>query len=116
LFDSRVDGQEINRLSLKGKPAPDTFLDAARHVEAEPSRAVVVEVAIAGIKAGRAGGFGLVIGVDHSGRPEPLREAGADFVVTSLAQVEHGLQPALESRLAISGEFKTGKFSTGTTD
>jgi beta-phosphoglucomutase family hydrolase len=96
LFDARVDGQEISRLGLKGKPAPDTFLDAARRVEAEPSRAVVVEDAIAGLEAGRAGKFGLVIGVDHSGRPEPLREAGADFVVTSLAQVEVADDPRSE--------------------
>ncbi|MBV9499401.1 MAG: beta-phosphoglucomutase family hydrolase [Acidobacteriaceae bacterium] len=96
LFDARVDGQEISKLGLKGKPAPDTFLDAARRVEAEPSRAVVVEDAIAGVHAGRAGGFGLVIGVDHSGRPEPLREAGADFVVTSLTQVEVAADPPSE--------------------
>jgi beta-phosphoglucomutase family hydrolase len=88
LFDVRVDGQEITQLGLKGKPAPDTFLDAARLVNAEPSRAVIVEDAIAGIEAGCAGGFGLVIGVDHSGRYEALREAGAHFVVASLAQVE----------------------------
>ena len=86
LFDARVDGQEISRLGLKGKPAPDTFLDAARRVEAEPSRAVVVEDAIAGIEAGRAGRFRLVIGVDHSGRPEALREAGADFAGRSVGR------------------------------
>ncbi|MBV8055514.1 MAG: beta-phosphoglucomutase family hydrolase, partial [Deltaproteobacteria bacterium] len=82
LFDARVDGQEIARLALKGKPAPDTYLNAARRVNAEPSRAVVVEDAIAGVEAGRDGGFGLVIGVDHGGRPQALQDAGANFVVT----------------------------------
>ena len=55
LFDARVDGTDITRLDLKGKPAPDAFLEAARRVGAEPSRAVVVEDAIVGVEAGRAG-------------------------------------------------------------
>jgi beta-phosphoglucomutase family hydrolase len=96
LFDARVDGQEVTRLGLKGKPAPDTFLDAARRLKAEPSRAVVVEDAIAGVQAGHAGGFGLVIGVDHIGHSQALREAGADLVVASLAQVEVAGDPSSE--------------------
>ena len=67
---------------------PDAFLEAAQRLEAEPSRAVVVEDAIAGVEAGRAGRFGCVIGVDRSGHAQALREAGADVVVTSLAQVQ----------------------------
>ncbi|HJU12232.1 MAG TPA: beta-phosphoglucomutase family hydrolase, partial [Candidatus Binataceae bacterium] len=87
LFDARVDGNEITRLHLKGKPAPDAFLEAARRVEVEPLHAVVVEDATAGVDAGRAGGFGLVIGVNHGNQSEALRDAGADIVLTSLAQV-----------------------------
>ncbi|MGA8656195.1 MAG: beta-phosphoglucomutase family hydrolase [Chthoniobacterales bacterium] len=87
LFDARVDGKDVTRLELKGKPAPDAFLEAARRVGAEPSRAVVVEDAIVGVGAGRAGRFGCVIGVDRSGHAQALREAGADVVVTDLAQV-----------------------------
>ena len=67
LFDARVDGMEIARLALRGKPAPDAFLEAAQRVKAAPSRAVVVEDALAGVEAGRAGGFGCVIGVEHGG-------------------------------------------------
>ena len=93
LFDARVDGIDITRLKLNGKPAPDAFLEAARRVDAEPSRAVVVEDAIAGAKAGRAGRFGCVIGVDRGGRSQALREAGADVVVTSLAQVKITVEP-----------------------
>ena len=88
LFDARVDGKDLARLALKGKPAPDAFLEAARRVTVEPSRAVVIEDAIAGIEAGRSGRFGFVVGVDHGGQSRALREAGADVVVTSLAQVK----------------------------
>ena len=87
LFDARVDGMDITRLELNGKPAPDAYLEAARRVGAEPSRAVVVEDAIAGVEAGRAGRFGCVIGVDRSGHAQALRDGGADVVVTDLAQV-----------------------------
>jgi len=88
LFDARVDGVDITRLKLKGKPAADAFLEGARRLLVEPARAVVVEDAIAGVEAGRAGQFGCVIGVDNGGRSQALREAGADVVVTSLAQVK----------------------------
>jgi beta-phosphoglucomutase family hydrolase len=88
LFDVRVDGMDITRLNIKGKPAPDSYLEAARRIGVEPARAVVVEDAIAGIEAGRAGLFGCVIGVDRHGHSEALREAGADVVVTDLAQVD----------------------------
>ncbi len=93
LFDARVDGKDITRLGLEGKPAPDAFLEGARRVNAEPSRAVVVEDAIAGVEAGRAGRFGCVIGVDRGGQSQALREAGADVVVTSLAQVRLAAEP-----------------------
>ena len=87
LFDARVDGRDITRLGLRGKPAPDGFVEGARRINVEPSRSVVVEDAIAGVKAGCDGRFGLVIGVDNGGQSQALREAGADNVVTSLAQV-----------------------------
>ena len=87
LFDTRVDGMEVEYLSLKGKPAPDMFLEAARRLEVQPSRAVVIEDAISGVQAGRRGGFGLVVGVDRTGHPEDLRENGADIVVTDLREI-----------------------------
>ena len=93
LFDTRVDGTDIIRLALNGKPAPDAFLEAAQRLKADPSRAVVVEDAIAGVEAGRAGRFGSVIGVDLSGHSKALREAGADVVVTNLAQVTIAIEP-----------------------
>ena len=70
-----------------GKPAPDTFLEGARRLGVEPARAVVVEDAVSGVQAGRAGGFGLVIGVDRTGDPEALREGGADLVVGDLGEL-----------------------------
>jgi len=93
LFDVRVDGIVISRLALKGKPAPDAFLEAARQLGAHPSRALVVEDAIAGVEAARAGRFALVIGVDHGGRSRALREAGAEVVVSDLGQVQVAAEP-----------------------
>ena len=103
LFDARVDGTDITRLELTGKPAPDAFLEAARRVGAEPLRAVVVEDAIAGVEAGRAGRFGCVIGVDRSGHAMALRGAGADVVVTDLAQVQVAVEPPSAWSLAFEG-------------
>jgi beta-phosphoglucomutase family hydrolase len=87
LFEVRVDGITIEREHLKGKPAPDTFLYAARALEVEPAQAAVFEDALAGVAAGRAGGFGFVVGVDSVGQAEALREHGADVVVTDLAEL-----------------------------
>lgn len=88
LFDVRVDGTDITRLGLRGKPAPDSFLEAARRLGVQPPRAVVPEDAIAGVQAGRAGGFALVVGVDRVGHAEALRRNGADVVVTRLSELE----------------------------
>jgi alpha,alpha-trehalase len=87
LFPVRVDGTECARLGLPGKPSPAVFLEAARRLGVDPARAVVVEDAQAGVRAGRAGNFGLVIGVDRSGQAEQLFAEGADVVVTDLADV-----------------------------
>jgi len=87
LFEARVDGLVASQLQLPGKPAPDTFLKAAQLLGVRPARAVVVEDAIAGVQAGRAGGFGLVVGVDRGGAGEALRANGADVVVTDLGQL-----------------------------
>lgn len=92
VFDVRVDGNDLERLHLRGKPAPDSFLEAARQLGVEPGRTVVIEDAVAGVQAGRAGGFGLVIGIDRTGHANALREAGAHIVVTSLREIKlvHG--------------------------
>lgn len=84
LFELRVDGQVAERQRLAGKPAPDTFAYAARLLGVPPPRAVVVEDAIAGVEAGRAGGFGLVVAIDRSGASAALARAGADLVVADL--------------------------------
>ncbi|MGK2905085.1 MAG: HAD family hydrolase [Desulfuromonadales bacterium] len=87
LFDTIVDGKVAARLGLPGKPGPETFLEAARELGVEPARAIVVEDAISGVQAGRAGGFGLVIGIDHSGEKEALLQGGADIVVKDLLEI-----------------------------
>lgn len=86
-FDVRVDGVVAAELGLKGKPAPDTFLAAAKQLGVDPGRAVVVEDAVSGVEAGRAGVFGLVIGVDRKGDPDALKNAGADVVVQDLSEL-----------------------------
>jgi beta-phosphoglucomutase family hydrolase len=87
LFEVRVDGLTASELGLPGKPAPDTFLEAARMLSVSPARAVVVEDALAGVQAGRAGGFSLIVGVDREGSGDALRTAGADLVVTDLEEL-----------------------------
>ena len=87
LFETRVDGVVAADLGLPGKPHPAVFLEAARRLGTEPARAVVIEDAVAGVEAGRRGGFGLVIGVDRAGQADALRRSGADVVVGDLAQV-----------------------------
>jgi len=86
-FAARVDGIVTSEKGLHGKPAPDTYLHAARILDVPPERAVVVEDALAGVEAGRAGGFGLVVGVDRGGAGAELRQHGADIVVTDLAEL-----------------------------
>lgn len=103
LFDVGIDGVEQERLGLAGKPAPDSFLEAAHRLGVQPARAVVVEDAEAGVAAGRAGGFGIVIGVDRGGRAGALETAGADVVVTSLAQVQISTEPPSAWRLVYEG-------------
>ncbi len=88
LFDAQVDGVEAARLKLPGKPAPDTFLKAAEKLKVAPSRAAVVEDAVVGVQAGRAGRFALVVGMARKGPKEPLAENGADIVVRSLNELQ----------------------------
>ena len=86
-FDVQVDGTVAHELGLAGKPAPDVFLEAARRLDVTPARAAVFEDAIAGVTAGRAGGFGLVVGVDRARHARELRANGADLVVSDLGEL-----------------------------
>jgi len=87
LFEVRVDGVVAQQEGLPGKPAPDTFLAAARKLGIEPRACAVFEDALAGVEAGRAGDFGWVVGVDRVGQGEALREHGADVVVGDLSEL-----------------------------
>jgi beta-phosphoglucomutase family hydrolase len=87
LLEVRVDGIVAEREHLRGKPAPDTFLAGARALGVTPAAAAVFEDALAGVAAGRAGGFGCVVGVDRVGQAEALRAHGADLVVSDLADL-----------------------------
>ena len=86
-FDVQVDGNTIHAQHLAGKPAPDTFLMAAKLLGVEPARAIVIEDAISGVEAGCAGEFGLVIGVARKGNADELRRHGAHLVVNDLGEL-----------------------------
>ena len=86
-FDVQVDGNTIHAQHLAGKPAPDTFLMAAKLLGVEPKRAIVIEDALSGVEAGSAGDFGLVIGVARKGNAEELRRHGAHLVVNDLGEL-----------------------------
>lgn len=86
-FPVIVDGVVAAAKHLAGKPAPDTFLHAAELLGVPPERTVVVEDAVSGVAAGRAGGFGLVVGVDRGAGAAALTDAGADVVVRDLGEL-----------------------------
>jgi beta-phosphoglucomutase family hydrolase len=86
-FEARIDGIVAKRDHLKGKPAPDTFLAAARELAVAHSEAAVFEDALAGVAAGRSGKFASVVGVDRLGQADALREHGATIVVSDLAEL-----------------------------
>ncbi len=83
----RVDGVTIREEHLRGKPAPDTFLRGAERLGVAPRDAAVFEDALSGVEAGRAGHFGIVVGVDRVGHAAALREHGADVVVQDLDEL-----------------------------
>jgi alpha,alpha-trehalase len=87
LFDVSVDGVDSEVLGITGKPAPGIFLEAARQLQVKPERAVVIEDAVSGVQAGRAGGFGLVIGVARADGKKQMQGNGADAVVEDLAEI-----------------------------
>ena len=87
LLEERVDGVVADQDHIKGKPAPDMFLEGARRVGVEPKHAAVFEDALAGVAAGHAGHFGCVVGVNRVGQRDALLEHGADVVVDDLDEL-----------------------------
>ncbi|MCO6436420.1 MAG: trehalose-phosphatase [Phycisphaerae bacterium] len=87
-FDARVDGEDLKRRNLRGKPAPDMLVEAARELDADPADTIVLEDAISGVQAGRSGNFGMVVGVAREkGAEEDLRSAGAHCIVSDLREI-----------------------------
>lgn len=95
-FDARVDGVVAAELGLPGKPDPAVYAEAARQLGTAAARTVVVEDALAGVEAGRQGGFGLVVGVGRAGHEQELLEHGADVVVPDLTGIHVASSPAME--------------------
>jgi HAD superfamily hydrolase (TIGR01509 family) len=87
LFDAIVDGVTAREMKLAGKPAPDTYLAAARELGFVAGQAAVFEDALAGVESGRAGAFGFVVGVDRIGQSAELLRHGANVVVKDLAEL-----------------------------
>jgi alpha,alpha-trehalase len=87
LFDARVDGTDLQRLELPGKPAPDMFREARERLGSDASRTIGVEDALAGVEAAHNAGYGCVIGVARGDQADALRDRGADLVVQDLAEV-----------------------------
>ena len=116
LFDARLDGIDLQDRGLPGKPAPDMFVACAEALGTTPDRAAVVEDALAGVQAGRRGRFGLVVGVDRGASRTALATAGADAVVSDLAEVDpERLDPRAAARLPRAWRSLSLKLaSTGT--
>ncbi len=89
-FEAIVDGVVARRDSLAGKPAPDTFIAGAEALGLEQSACAVYEDALAGVQAGAAGDFGLVVGVNRADQAAALAEHGADVVVDDLEELIDG--------------------------
>jgi HAD superfamily hydrolase (TIGR01509 family) len=87
LFDGCVDGHDAERADLAGKPAPDTYLAGARLLHLPAADVAIFDDALAGVEAGRNGGFGFVVGVDRSGHGNELHTHGADVVVSDLGEL-----------------------------
>jgi HAD superfamily hydrolase (TIGR01509 family) len=87
-----VDGVVAERDHLSSKPAPDMFREGARMLGVDPSEAVAVEDAVAGVASAASAGYASVIGVDRGAGPAALREAGATGIVDDLARLLPGAE------------------------
>jgi len=110
-FEVVVDGAVAARDGLPGKPEPDTFERAAELIGLPTTACAVVEDAESGVKAGAAGEFGIVIGVDRGVGRAALEELGADVIVDELDE----LIPAVERAAAASGSESTTPTPTPST-
>jgi beta-phosphoglucomutase family hydrolase len=88
--EARIDGIVLAAEGLRGKPAPDSFLAGAKALGVEPGNAAVFEDALAGVQAGKEGGFGHVVGVNRAHQAGELLAHGADVVVDDLAELLEG--------------------------
>ncbi len=88
LFEAKMDGNVAAERKIAGKPKPDTYLEAGKLLGSPPERTVVIEDAISGVQAGRAGNFGLVLGIARHDEPATLLENGADVVVRDLGELQ----------------------------
>ena len=102
-FDTVVDGQTAFTHHLAGKPDPAMFFEAARRLGVPPARTAIVEDSVAGVEAGRRGGFGFVVGINRSGQREQLEAAGADVVLNDVGELDFGVSSTDPWRLIYRG-------------
>lgn len=102
-FDTVVDGQTAVARHLAGKPDPAMFIEAARRLGVAAARTAIVEDSVAGVRAGRKGDFGLVVGIDRGGQRAQLRAAGADLVLADVAELDLGVSRKLPWQLVYDG-------------
>lgn len=95
LFDADVSGRDF----AHGKPHPEMFLTAAHELGVAPQHAMVLEDAVAGVAAAKAGDM-AAIGIARADDVDLLAAAGADIVVTSLDQVDRAA--LVDGRLAVA--------------
>lgn len=112
-FEVVVDGAVAERDGLPGKPAPDTYLRAAELLGVTAAEAIVVEDALSGVRSGRAGSFGLVLGVDRGVGPDALLAAGADLVVSDLGELDASILTRPAGTPAAPAEGTTGRTDGG---
>jgi len=87
LMETRVDGVVSAEMGLKGKPEPDIFTTASDNLKIPYDKAVVVEDAVSGVQAGKAGNFGLVLGIARENNRNELKTNGADIVVEDISEI-----------------------------
>jgi len=95
LFDVRVDGLVSVERNLKGKPAPDIFLEAVEDLGFGPDEALIVEDALAGVEAGGKGNFNLVIGIDDGSNADKMKDFGANTVVKDLEELDFTIKSGM---------------------
>ncbi|MCJ2543097.1 HAD family hydrolase [Thermostichus vulcanus] len=86
-FDGVITAEDIQR----AKPDPEPYLKTAALLGLDPSLCLVIEDSTHGIRSAKGAGC-FAVGITTSFGPEDLRQAGADAVVESFADLANLLE------------------------